>query len=320
MEARYLIPDDYAADPAVHVFNGKTWIYPSHDRDAGIPEQDDGSHFDMVDYHAYSIEGDPMTGKVTDHGVILDVKDVPWAERQMWDSDVAEKNGKYYLFFSAKAYDGTFHIGVAVSDRPDGPFKAMPEPIAGSYSIDPCVFKGPDGAYYIAFGGLWGGQLQRYRGNKAVYTAAEDTLPDGYRCALEPAEDEPALCAKIARLSDDMTSFAEAPRDILIVDENGEPLKAKDHNRRFFEASWLSYRDGKFRFSYSTGDTHLICEAVSDGVYGPYKFDKVLLQPQIGWTTHHCITEIDGKWYLFHHDSAPSGGKTWLRSLKVKPL
>ncbi|MBR6082989.1 MAG: alpha-N-arabinofuranosidase, partial [Salinivirgaceae bacterium] len=87
-QKRYLFPADYMADPAVHVFNGKIFIYPSHDWEAGAEEDDDGGHFQMKDYHALSIDGDPMTGNVNDHGVIFDVKDVPWAEKQLWDSDV----------------------------------------------------------------------------------------------------------------------------------------------------------------------------------------------------------------------------------------
>lgn len=317
---RYLFPGDYMADPSAHVFDGRLFVYPSHDRDTGVPEQDDGSHFYMIDYHALEILGDPMTGAVKDHGVILSLDDVPWARRQLWDSDVAEKDGRFYLYFCAKDATDSFRIGVATSGRPEGPFVAEPHPIAGSYSIDPCVFGDSDGAYYIAFGGLWGGQLQRYRGNAQVYSAAQDTLPDGVRCALEPADGDAALCPKIARLTDDMLAFAEPPRDLVIVDGDGAPLRAGDHARRFFEASWIYFKDGRYHFSYSTGDTHLLCDAVADNIYGPYRFERVLLGPQVGWTTHHCVTEVSGEWYLFHHDSAPSGGRTWLRSLKVKPL
>lgn len=326
MEKRYLFPSDYMADPSAHVFGGRLFIYPSHDRESGIPERDNGDHFDMVDYHALEIlpgeDGaiDPMTGPVKDHGVILKLEDIPWAERQLWDSDVAEKDGKYYLYFSAKDRNGVFRIGVAVADRPEGPFNAMPEPIAGSYSIDPCVFRDDDGAFYIVFGGLWGGQLQRYRNNVAVFSPADDKLPADNRCALEPADDQPALCPKIAKLSGDMLSFAEPPRDLVVLDESGAPVKAGDHARRFFEASWIAKMAGEYRFSYSTGDTHLICEAAAANVYGPYQYRRVLLEPQIGWTTHHCVTQVDGKWYLFHHDSAPSGGRTWLRSLCLRSL
>ncbi|OPZ12372.1 MAG: Xylosidase/arabinosidase [Bacteroidetes bacterium ADurb.BinA261] len=307
-KARYLInePDVYMADPSAHVFNGKIYIYPSHDIDAGIPENDNGDHFDMRDYHVFSM--DSIDGEVTDHGVILDVKDIPWAGRQLWDSDVAYKNGKYYLYFSLKDKNDVFHIGVAVSDKPEGPFIPENHPINGSYSIDPSVLQDDDGNYYMYFGGLWGGQLQRYRNNKAI------------ECGHEPKDDEPALCARVVKLNEDMLNFAEEPRDVVILDEKGEPLKAGDHNRRFFEASWMHKYNGKYYFSYSTGDTHLLCYAIGDNPYGPFTYQGVILTPVVGWTTHHSIVEFQGKWYLFHHDSVPSGGKTWLRSMKVVEL
>ena len=159
MKPRYLFPSDYMADPSANVFNGRLYIYPSHDWDAGECFDDDGGHFQMKDYHVLSWD-DIENGEVTDHGVILDVKNVPWAEKQMWDNDCVEKDGKYYLIFSAKAYDGVFRLGVAVADKPEGPFKPMEKPIRGSFSIDPCVFKDDDGQVYCYFGGLWGGQLQ----------------------------------------------------------------------------------------------------------------------------------------------------------------
>ena len=95
MKARYLFPKDYMADPSANVFNGRLYVYPSHDWDSGESFDDDGGHFQMKDYHVLSMD-DVMEGEVTDHGVILDVKDVPWAEKQMWDNDVVEKDGKYY--------------------------------------------------------------------------------------------------------------------------------------------------------------------------------------------------------------------------------
>lgn len=302
---RYLVENLYTADPAAHVFNGKIYIYPSHDVESGIPENDLGDHFDMRDYHIFSL--DDINGEVTDHGVALAVKDIPWAGRQLWDSDCAYKNGKYYLYFPLKDKNDIFRIGVAVSDKPEGPFTPMDAPMKGSYSIDPCVFE-EDGNHYMYFGGLWGGQLQRYRNNKAI------------ECGHEPKDDEPALCARVAKLSDNMLEFAEEPRDVVILDENGEPLKAGDHDRRFFEAAWMHKYNGKYYFSYSTGNTHLLCYAIGDNLYGPFTYKGVILTPVVGWTTHHSIVEFNGKWYLFHHDSKPSGGKTWLRSMKVVEL
>jgi hypothetical protein len=306
MKPRYLYPQDYMADPSANVFNGKLYIYPSHDWDSGAAFDDDGGHFQMKDYHVFSLD-DVEKGKVTDHSVILRLEDIPWADRQLWDNDVVEKDGKYYLIYCAKDKTQTFHLGVAIADRPEGPFIPQPDPIRGSYSIDPCAFKDDDGKIYVYFGGIWGGQLQRYDGNKAL---GVEHLPEG---------DEPALLPRMARMSDDMLQFAEAPREILIVDENGEPLKANNPHR-FFEASWMHKYKGRYYFSYSTGDSHFICYAVGDNPYGPFTYQGVILDPVVGWTTHHSIVEFKGRWYLFHHDCVPSGDKTWLRSMKVIEL
>lgn len=305
-KAKYLVPGDYMADPAVHVFNGKLYIYPSHDRESGIPENDNGDHFDMKDYHVFSME--TIDGPVTDHGVVLDVKDIPWAGRQLWDCDCTCKDGKYYMYFPLKDQTDIFRIGVAVADKPEGPFIPQPDPMKGSYSIDPAILDDGDGNYYMYFGGLWGGQLQRYKNNKAL------------ECAEFPADNEPAIPSRIAKLADNMLEFAEEPRPVVILDKDGKPLTAGDNNRRFFEASWVHKYNGKYYFSYSTGDTHQLCYAIGDNPYGPFTYQGVILTPVVGWTTHHAICEFQGKWYLFHHDSVPSGGRTWLRSLKVCEL
>lgn len=307
-EKRYLFPADYMADPSAHVFNGKIYIYPSHDWECENVENDNGDQYVMKDYHVLSIDGDPMTGKVTDHGKVLGLEDIPWAGRQLWDCDVAEKDGKYYMYFPMKDRNDVFHWGCAVADRPEGPFIPQPDPMRGSYSIDMCVFHDDaDGEYYVYFGGLWGGQLQRYKDNIHLETPY---LPEG---------DVPALPSRVVRLGKDMLQFGEEPRPIVILDENGEPLKANDPHR-FFEASWMHKYNGKYYFSYSTGDSHLLCYAIGDNPYGPFIYQGVILTPVVGWTTHHCIIEYKGKWYLFHHDSVPSGGKSWLRSLKVCEL
>ena len=305
-EERYLFPADYMADPSVHVFNGRLYIYPSHDRESGIPENDNGDHFDMNDYHVLSTD-DVMHGEVVDHGVALKVSDIPWAGRQLWDCDIACKDGKYYLYFPLKDRNDIFRMGVAISDRPEGPFIPQPDPIRGSYSIDMAVFRDDDGSHYIYFGGIWGGQLQRYRDNKAIENPHL------------PADDEPALPSRVVKLADDMLQFAEEPRPVVILGEDGKPLTAGDPHR-FFEASWMHKYNGKYYLSYSTGDTHLLCYAIGDNPYGPFTYQGVILTPVVGWTTHHSIAEYKGKWYLFHHDCVPSNGKTWLRSLKVVEL
>ena len=125
-----LVSHIYTADPSAHVFNGRIYIYPSHDTATGTPEDDLGSHFNMMDYHILSM--DSIGGKVTDHGVSLHIKDIPWAGRQLWAPDAAFANNTYYLYFPVKDKQDVFHIGVATSDKPEGPFTAEKQPIKGS--------------------------------------------------------------------------------------------------------------------------------------------------------------------------------------------
>jgi hypothetical protein len=304
-----LVTDLFTADPSAHVFEGKLYIYPSHDVETNVAQDDMGSHFDMKDYHVYSME--KPGGPITDHGVVLKLEDIPWAGKQLWAPDAAEKDGKYYFYFPAKDKEGVFKIGVASSDSPAGPFAPELDPIAGTFSIDPSVFK--DGSdYYLMWGGIWGGQLQWYKDQKLVPGR------DGQLTGL-PEGDEPALVPYVVKLAPDMKSLAEKPREMVIIDENGSPLKASDNNRRFFEAAWMHKLGDTYYLSYSTGDTHFIAYATGDNPYGPFTYRGNVLNPVEGWTNHHSIVEFDGKWYLFYHDTEISGD-TPLRNIKMTEL
>ena len=296
----------YTADPSAHVFEGRLYIYPSHDIDSGAPFDDEGGHFGMEDYHVLRM--DTPAGEAIDCGIALHVRDVPWASRQMWAPDAASRDGRYYLYFPAKDAQGLFRIGVAAGDRPEGPFTAEAEALEGTYSIDPAVFEDDDGTHYLYFGGIWGGQLQKYRDNR--FDAAHE----------EPTGDAPALGPRVGRLEAGMTRLAEPTREIVILDEDGVPLRADDHARRFFEGPWLHKYQGRYYLSYSTGDTHLLCYATGDSPYGPFTYGGVILKPVVGWTTHHSICAFEGQWYLFYHDALASGGVTHLRSVKCTPL
>ena len=301
-----LVTHIYTADPSAHVFEGKLYVYCSHDIEGGVAFNDDGAHFCMEDYHVLSM--DSPDGPATDCGLALHVSEVPWAERQMWAPDAACRDGRYYLYFPAKTAEGLFRIGVAVGEHPAGPFTPQPRPIDGTYSIDPSVFADDDGEHYLLFGGIWGGQLQKYRDN--AYDAGNE----------EPRDGEPALGPRIARLRADMLELDEPTREVQILDKQGRPLRADDHNRRYFEGPWLHKYEGRYYLSYSTGNTHLLCYAVGDNPYGPFTYQGQVLRPVVGWTTHHSICEYEGRWYLFYHDSLLSGGVTHLRSVKMVEL
>jgi hypothetical protein len=124
----------------------------------------------------------------------------------------------------------------------------------------------------------------------------------------------------VALLDAGMTTLAEPSREIQSLDEHGVALRTDDHARRFFEGPWVHKYEGRYYLSYSTGNTHLLCYAVSDSPYGPFAYAGVILNPVVGWTTHHSVCVFQGQWYLFYHDALLSGGVTHLRTVKCTPL
>lgn len=301
-----LVEHIFTADPSAHVFEGKLYIYPSHDLDHDEPSNDNGDQYAMEDYHVLSM--DDIDSPCTDHGEALHMNDVPWVKKQMWAPDAARKNAMYYLFFPAKDHEEIFRIGVATSSNPAGPFTAQESYIPGSYSIDPAVLVDDDDRAYVFFGGLWGGQLEKWQ--------TGEYLPN----AEGPAADEPALGPRVAELNEDMLTFKEKPKEISIVDKGGHSILAGDEDRRFFEGAWVHKYNETYYLSYSTGTTHRIVYATSKNPYGPYVFQGTILQPVSGWTTHHSIVQFQDKWYLFYHDCSLSDGVNHKRSVKFCEL
>jgi Glycosyl hydrolases family 43/Carbohydrate binding module (family 6) len=145
-----LITDQFTADPTARVFEGKVYVYPSHDIRPPPGYQGTPNWFVMEDYHAFSSEN--LTDW-EDHGVIVKRSDVEWADQSayaMWAPDCVYKDGKYYFFFPAMARPengGGFRIGVAIADKPYGPFKPLATPIEGVKGIDPGVLLTNGSAY-----------------------------------------------------------------------------------------------------------------------------------------------------------------------------
>lgn len=301
-----LVTHMYTADPSAHVFEGKIYVYPSHDLDHANESNDNGDQYDMEDYRVLSL--DEELSSCTDHGEALHLRDIPWAKKQLWAPDAAYRNGTYYLFFPARDQDDIFRIGAATSKTPYGPFKAELQPIPGSFSIDPAVFVDEDERAYIFFGGLWGGQLEKWQTGAFQPNAAG------------PSGSEPALGPRVAELSEDLLTFKEAPREVAILDEEGHPVQAGDEDRRYFEGPWVHKHNGLYYLSYSTGTTHRIVYATSDNPLGPYVYRGQILKPVVGWTTHHSIVRFKDKWYLFYHDSTLSGGADNKRCVKYAEL
>lgn len=180
-----LVTHIFTADPTARVFDGKLYIYPSHDI---VPPKglENAPRFCMPDYHIFSLENG-ATWK--DHGRVLDQNEVPWGEKDsygMWAPDCIKKGDKYYYYFPAKPKDKSAfrRIGVGVSDSPVGPFKWEPDYIKGVSGIDPGLFIDDDGKPYLYFGGgqdLYVVQLKDNMKEIAGEPRKVEYLPAGYK-------------------------------------------------------------------------------------------------------------------------------------------
>ena len=159
------ILNQFTADPTARVFNGRVYVYPSHDIPCG-PGRGRVGWFCMEDYHVFSSANlvDWM-----DHGVIVTQNKVPWVQPDsysMWAPDCVQRGGKYYFYFPSTPRDTAggkgFRIGVAVASQPTGPFVPQPAPIPGVRGIDPNVFIDHDGQAYLYWsqGNIYGAKLQ----------------------------------------------------------------------------------------------------------------------------------------------------------------
>ncbi|MBO2011241.1 family 43 glycosylhydrolase [Hymenobacter negativus] len=159
------ITNQFTADPTARVFGDRVYVYPSHDIRA-TPGHGRAGWFVMEDYHVFSSAN--LTDW-TDHGVIVTQNKVPWVKPDsysMWAPDCMFRNGKYYFYFPTTPRDTTiskgFTVGVAVADKPTGPFVPQPLPIKGVRGIDPNVFIDKDGQAYLYWsqGNIYGAKLK----------------------------------------------------------------------------------------------------------------------------------------------------------------
>jgi hypothetical protein len=149
---------EYIPDGEPKVFGDRVYLYGSHDT-AGSKS--------FCDY-ILKVWSAPLAdlNHWTDHGISFSTRtlaghadDVPWTDNQLYAPDVAEKNGKYYLY--AQSVGAPCAVGV--SDSPAGPFKLLSRlkapagapPDFGGWSqyFDPGVLVDDDGKVYLYYGG-----------------------------------------------------------------------------------------------------------------------------------------------------------------------
>ena len=237
-----IIRDQFTADPTARVFNNKVYLYPSHDIVPPAGQRQDW--FCMEDYHVFSSEN--LTDW-TDHGVIVTQNKVPWVRPDsysMWAPDCIERNGKYYFYFPSAPKDGRgFGVGVAIADRPEGPFICEPEPIKGINGIDPCVLQASDGNAYI----FWGaGRCAKLKPN--MKELADDTPKEKVKWGNREFEMLGVNCLK-----DLPNRQAEGPFAIMSEQPNGcwtnhhSIVNYKGQWYLFYHHNYFSPRDDKRR-------------------------------------------------------------------------
>ena len=283
-----VIRDQFTADPTARVFNGKVYLYPSHDILPPAGQRQDW--FCMEDYHVFSSEN--LTDW-TDHGVIVTQNKVPWVRKDsysMWAPDCVERNGKYYFYFPSApaAGRGGFAVGVAVADSPEGPFISEPEPIKGINGIDPCVLQASDGNAYI----FWGnGRCAKLKPN--MKELADDNPKETVKWGNREMEMVGVSCLK-----DLPSRQAEGPFA--------------------FEANGWYY----LTYPYVRENTEVLGYAMSKNPMGPYEYKGLIMAEHANgcWTNHHSIVNYKGQWYLFYHQNFFSPSDDKRRSVQIEKL
>lgn len=311
------ITDQFTADPTARLFEGKIYVYPSHDMASARSARGGAGWFAMEDYHVFSSAN---LLDWTDHGVIVDQKNVEWvntASNAMWAPDCVFRNGKYYFYFPAPAKAGLGatgmavgppasvpsmagaaptsapgrrgargpggggggnRIGVAIADKPGGPFKPEPLPIQGIGGIDPCVLIDKDGQAYLYVS----------QGRISVAKLKPNMIElDG---APQVVHDLPTQ------------GLIEGP---FVFERNGIYYMTYPHAVRTagFEAECLEY-------------------AMGSSPMGPFKFAGIIMDQSESkcWTNHHSLVEYKGQWILFYHDKDLSPDFDKNRSIRADYL
>ena len=267
-----VIRDQFSADPTARVFEGKVWLYASHDIIS--PVEPERRWFCMEDYHVFSSED---LVNWTDHGVILDQKDVPWGNPEgysMWAPECVYRNGKYYFYFPDAPKSGRgFAIGMASADHPDGPFTPEKNNIQGVFGIDPTVLVASDGNAYIYWSGM-GFQGARLKDNM--------TELDGPAVRLD----------------------GELPKEGGLKEG---PHVFEREGKFYLTYPWVQDRTEALVYAMSNSPL---------GPF-EYKGKIMEKSPNECWTNHHSFVEYKGQWYLFYHhnDYSPTFDKN--RSVRI---
>ena len=213
--------------------------------------------------------------------------------------DAAEKGGRYYLYFPVKDKEDVFRIGVAVGSHAAGAVQGAAAADQGHASASTLLSSRiPTAGTTCTSAASGAGSCSAGRRD---LTSRRTSIRRRISRRSAP---------RVARLGDDMVSLAEPPRDVVLLDETGKPLRRGRQRPAVLRGGrGCTNTTERTTFSYSTGDTHNIMYATGKSPYGPFTVRGKILEPVLGWTNHHSIVEFQGKWYLFYHDAQRRAGR-----------
>jgi hypothetical protein len=260
----------HTADPAALVEGDTLWLFTGHDGASNL------SGCYMRDWCVFSTTD---MKHWTQYPCPLRLSDFEWGVKgDAYAAQVIKRNGKYYWYISTNSRG----IGVAVADRPEGPYKdAIGRPLltnddcaASSHywaCIDPTVIIDDDGQAYL----LWG--------NKQCY---------------------------IVKLKENMIETEGEVRQIMFSDEYP-----------FEEAPWIHKHNGKYYLTYACGFPERIAYSVADNIYGPYEHKGIISEiAENSVSTHPSVVKFRDRWIFFSHNGVLPGGNNFSRSVIAEPL
>jgi len=276
--------EGWYADPEAIVYGDTYWIFPTFSDDYGDAPREHLREEELTERQKLAINKqylkqtflDAFSSKDlihwTKHERVLSIEDIEWAEFALWAPSVIHANGKYYLFFGAndiqndKEYGG---IGVAVADRPEGPYKdALGKPLIdrfhnGAQPIDQYVFRDEDGQHYMYYGG-W------------------------RHC-------------NVVRLADDLLSVVPFPDGTMYREITPENYVEGPFVFKRADKYYMMWSEGGWGLpNYS------VAYAMADSPFGPFKRIGKILQQDPAVATgagHHSVIPVPGsdEWYIVYH-------------------
>lgn len=310
----YLPLTEYVPDGEPHVFDGRVYIYGSHDKA-------NGKVYCEQDYVTWSAPVDDLNDWRCE-GVIYRKDQDPSnldGKMQLWAPDVTKGvDGRYYLYYCFSFYP---EIGVAVSDSPAGPFEfyghvKYPKEIRDGAVLkedmpfDPAVLTDEDGRVYLYYG--FAPACEKEMDIPEITEEMLETFPEDIRKMAEVAKNIKAgENGMVVELEQDMLTVKTSPKVCLPGGHHAAGTGFEGH--AFFEASSIRKIGEIYYLVYSSHKSHELCYATSKSPMEGFKFGGIIVSNgDIGYegrniplnvlgNNHGGIEKIGEDYYIFYH-------------------